>query len=197
MAFQLGHTPAHKGKRTVTTPIKEYSKVQEVKAKLRHDKRALALFTLGCNTALRAGDMLRLKRDQLTLQEDGRYEIVTVEQKTQKLRRIVLNAPTSKILRNYIESSTGEFVFVSKKTGGKMSVSYLRRLLKEWCAEAGVDGHIATHTMRKSFVRLNYEHFGAPLAVLMRALGHSSEKQTLDYVGMLPKDIERLYENSI
>ena len=51
--------------------------------------------------------------------------------------------------------------------------------------------------MRKSFVRLNYEHFGVPLAVLMRALGHSSEKQTLDYVGMLPKDIERLYENSI
>ena len=78
-----------------------------------------------------------------------------------------------------------------------MSVSYLRRLLKEWCDEAGVEGHIATHTMRKSFVRLNYEHFGTPLAVLMRALNHSSEKQTLDYVGLLPKDIERLYDNSI
>ena len=64
-------------------------------------------------------------------------------------------------------------------------------------SRSGVDGHIATHTMRKSFVRLNYEHFGMPLAVLMRALNHSSEKQTLDYVGMLPKDIERLYENSI
>ena len=79
------------------TTIKEYSKVQDVKATLRHDKRALALFTLGCNTAFRAGDMLRLTRDQLTLQDDGRYEIVTVEQKTQKLRRIVLNGPTSKI----------------------------------------------------------------------------------------------------
>lgn len=197
MPFELGHTPAHKGKRVVTTPIKAYSQVQDVKAKLSHDKRALALFTLGCNTAFRAGDMLRLKRDQLTWLDDGRYEIVAVEQKTGKLRRILLNAPTSKILRNYIESSTGEFVFVSKKTGGKMSVSYLRRLLKQWCEDAGVEGHIATHTMRKSFVRLNYEHFGAPLAVLMRALGHSSEKQTLDYVGMLPKDIERLYENSI
>lgn len=51
--------------------------------------------------------------------------------------------------------------------------------------------------MRKSFVRLNYEHIGAPLAMLMRALGRSSEKQALDYVGMMPKDIERLYENSI
>lgn len=169
--------------------------MQDVKATLRHDKRALALFTLGCNTAFRAGDMLRLRRNQLTLQEDGRYEIVTVEQKTQKLRRIILNAPTSKILHEHIESSSGAYVFEGQR--GKMSVSYLRRLIKEWCAAAGVDGHIATHTMRKSFVRLNYEHFGAPLAVLMRALGHSSEKQTLDYVGMLPKDIERLYENSI
>lgn len=195
MGFQLGHTPAHKGKRTVTTPIKEYSKVQDVKAGLRADRRALALFTLGCNSAFRAGDMLGLKRDQLHLQEDGRYEIVTVEQKTQKLRRIVLNGPTSRILREHIESSSGTYVFEGQR--GRMSVSYLRRLLKQWCAQAGVDGHIATHTMRKSFVRLNYEHFGTPLAVLMRALNHSSEKQTLDYVGMLPKDIERLYENSI
>lgn len=195
MPFQHGHTPAHKGKRTVTTPIKEYSKVQDVKAKLRHDRRALALFTLGCNTAFRAGDMLRLRRNQLTLQDDGRYEIVTVEQKTGKLRRIILNGPTSKILREHIETSSGEYVFEGQR--GKMSVSWLRRLLKQWCEGAGVEGHIATHTMRKSFVRLNYEHFGTPLAVLMRALNHSSEKQTLDYVGMLPKDIERLYENSI
>jgi integrase len=195
MSFQIGHTPAHKGKRTTTTPIKEYSKVQDVKAKLRDDKRALALFTLGCNTALRAGDMLRLTRDQLTLQDDGRYEIATVERKTQKRRLIILNGPTSRILHEYLQRSSGTYVFEGQR--GKMSVSYLRRLIKKWCADAGVDGHIATHTMRKSFVRLNYEHFGAPLAVLMRALGHSSEKQTLDYVGMLPKDIERLYENSI
>ncbi|WP_422016127.1 hypothetical protein [Roseateles sp.] len=77
--------------------MKEYNKVQEVKAGLRQDHRALALFTLGCNSAFRAGDMLGLKRDQLALQEDGRYEIVTVEQKTQKLRRIVLNGPTSRV----------------------------------------------------------------------------------------------------
>lgn len=195
MPFQLGHSPAHKGLRTVTTPIREYSKVQDVKAGLKQDRRALALFTLGCNSAFRAGDMLRLRRDQLTLLEDGRYEIVTVEQKTQKLRRLVLNGPTSRVLREYIESSTGTYVFEGQR--GKMSVSYLRRLIKQWSADAGVDGHIATHTMRKTFVRLNYEHFGTPLAVLMRALNHSSEKQTLDYVGMLPKDIERLYENAI
>lgn len=195
MPFQLGHTPAHKGKRTVTAPIKEYSKVQDVKSALRHDRRALALFTVGCNTAFRAGDLLGLRRDQLTLRDDGRYEIVTVEQKTQKLRRIVLNGPTSKVLREHIESSTGTYVFEGQR--GKMSVSYLRRLVKQWCAGAGIDGHVATHTMRKSFVRLNYEHFGTPLAVLMRALNHSSERQTLDYVGMLPRDIERLYENPI
>lgn len=106
--FELGHTPAHKGQLTVTTPIKAYSQVQDVKAKLKYDKRALALFTLGCNTAYIASDMLRLKRDQLTWLDDGRYEIVTVEQKTGKLRRILLNAPTSKILREHIESSSGE-----------------------------------------------------------------------------------------
>lgn len=169
--------------------------MQDVKLRLRGDRRALALFTLGCNTAFRAGDMLALRRDQLTLREDGRYEIDTIEQKTQKQRRVVLNGPTSRVLRDYLDSSTGTYVFEGQR--GRMSVSYLRRLLRQWCAEAGVEGHIATHTLRKSFVRLNYEHFGTPLAVLMRALNHSSEKQTLDYVGMLPKDIERLYENAI
>lgn len=195
MQFQIGNIPAHKGKRTTTTPIKVFAKVQDVKAALVTSPRNLALFTLGCNTALRAGDMLNLKRSDLALLEDGRYEIVTVEQKTKKLRRIVLNLPTSKILRTYIESSDGEYVFEGQR--GKLSVSYLRRLIKSWCADAGIEGSIATHTMRKTFVRLNYEHFGTPLAVLMRALNHSSERQTLEYVGMLPKDIERLYENSI
>lgn len=195
MPYQRGHVPAHKGKRTVTAPIKEFSKVQDVKALLKRRKRDLALFTLGCNSAFRAGDILALKRDQVTSQPDGRFEIVTIEQKTQKVRRVLLNLPTSQVLREHLESSTGEHVFVGQR--GPMSVSYLGRLIKGWCREVGIEGHVATHTMRKTFVRLNYEHFGTPLAVLMRALNHASERQTLDYVGMLPRDIERLYDNAI
>lgn len=156
--------------------------------------RNRALFVLGCNTALRAGDMLNLKRDQLTLIDNGRYEIVTVEQKTKKVRRIVLNLPTSKILRDHLDSSEGEYVFEGQR--GKLTVSYLRRLIKGWCAEAGIEGQVATHTLRKTFVRTHYER-GVSLAVLMRILNHSSELQTLTYVGMLPRDIEYVYDSAI
>lgn len=192
MAFRHGHVPAHKGTRTATTPIREYSKVQEVKSLLRSNRRNLALFTLGCNTAFRASDLLSLRRADLTELADGRYEVLKVEQKTGKVRRITLNAPTSQVLRDHLTTSAGDLVFQGQR--GKMSVSYLGRLMKSWCQQAGVDGRVATHTMRKTFVRLQYEHFGTSLAVLMRALNHSSEQQTLTYVGMLPKDIERLYD---
>jgi integrase len=195
MPYSPGHLPAHKGTRTATAPIRDYSKVQEVKGLLRGSRRNLALFTLGCNTAFRASDLLSLRRTDLTLLADGRYEVLKVEQKTGKVRRITLNTPTSQVLREHLETSSGDLVFQGQR--GRMSVSYLGRLMKSWCREAGIDGRVATHTMRKTFVRLQYEHFGTPLAVLMRALNHSSEQQTLTYVGMLPKDIERLYDNAI
>jgi hypothetical protein len=58
----------------------------------------------------------------------------------------------------------------------------------------GFGGHIVTHTMHKSFVRLYVEHIGLPFAVLLSAIGRSSKEQVHDYVGMLPKDHARQYE---
>jgi integrase len=193
--FQLGHIPAHAGKVTTTTPLKDIEHVAAIKALLQDRPRDLALFVMGCNTAFRAGDLLALERSDLRLLPDGRYEVTVIEGKTRKLRQVTLNKPTSEVLHGHLSTSTGTYVFEGQR--GRLSVSYLTRLLKEWAEAAGVEGRIASHTLRKTFVRLQHDIFGTSLTTLMHVLNHSSERQTLAYMGLLAEDVNEAYSNAI
>jgi integrase len=196
MGFSVGHIPAHKGRASATTPLKSLEDVSAIKNLLQDKARDLALFTVGVNTAFRAGDLLNLRRDEdVTELEDGRIELISRESKTGKIKRVILNMQASDVLRDYLQNSTGKYVFEGQR--GKMSVSYVTRLLKSWAGEAGIEGKIATHTMRKTFVRLQHDVFGTKMSTLMFALNHSNERQTLAYMGRLSDDVESAYQNVI
>jgi integrase len=193
--FTVGHRPSHTGKVTTTTPLKDIEHVAAIKELLRDRPRDLALFVMGCNTAFRAGDLLSLERSDLKLLPDGRYEVTVIEGKTRKLRQVVLNLPTSQVLQRHLDSSSGFYVFSGQR--GKLSVSWLTRMLKQWADEVGVEGRIASHTLRKTFVRLQHDKFGTSLTTLMHVLNHSSERQTLAYMGLLAEDVSQAYAHAI
>jgi integrase len=195
MTYTVGHVPAHKGRITTAQPIKDLAVIAKIKEELTSAPRDLALFTLGINTAFRASDLLELRRDDLQELPDGCMEIFTRERKTGKLRRVTVNAQTASILRRHLETSSGEYLFEGQR--GQMSVGYFGRLIKKWCAAAGIDGQFATHTLRKTFSRVNYEHFGVKLATLMFALNHDSERTTLRYLGIVDEDVAAVYQNAI
>jgi integrase len=195
MTYTVGHVPAHKGKVTTAQPIKDLTVISKIKEVLTSCPRDLALFTLGINTAFRASDLLELHREDLQDLADGCMEIFTRERKTGKLRRVVVNAQTAAILRRHLETSSGEYLFEGQR--GRLSVGYFGRLVKQWCSKAGIDGQFATHTLRKTFSRVNYEHFGVKLATLMFALNHDSERTTLRYLGIVDEDVAAVYQNAI
>jgi hypothetical protein len=66
-----------------------------------------------------------------------------------------------------------------------------------WAIEVGIEDRIASHTLRKTWVRLQRDVFGTELQTLCYALGHSSERQTLAYCGITPDDVATAYRNVI
>jgi integrase len=79
-----------------------------------------------------------------------------------------------------------------------MTHGYLGKLVRSWFEEAEIDAkNVASHSMRKTFVRLNHAVFGVSLGTLMTALNHSTERQTLAYCGLVSEDVEKAYANEI
>jgi len=183
----------NKGKILTADPLKSLDEVKRVKTALDEDPRGYALFCVGVNSALRASDILKLKRKDLK-----GNELFVREKKTGKLRRITLNAPTVDAIQKYLATRTDmeEWMFVGQR--GKLTHGYLSKLVKTWFEAAGItEGRHSTHSMRKTFVRMQHLEFKVPLGTLMTALRHSTEQQTLHYAGINSQDVEEAYANEI
>jgi integrase len=174
--------------------LKQVEQVAGIKELLAERPRDLALFTLGINSALRGGDLVGLQRDDVE-EVDGRLVLHVLERKTRKPRVVPLNQPTSDVLRRHLETSCGKYVFEGQR--GRLSVSYLGRLVKGWAREVGVTAHVASHTLRKTWARAQHDRFGTSTATLMVALNHSSERQVLTYIGITGEDVAQAYEHVV
>ena len=192
--FNPGHKPAHKGHIVTTDPIRG-DDIRRVRDYLRHRPRDLAIWSVGTNCAMRAGDLLALQWSDL---EDfaGRFSILLREQKTAKVRRIVLNPIASADLRAWQALSNSAYVFSGQR--GPLTVAALGRMLKAIAKEAGVTAQrVSTHSLRKTWVRAQHEIHKVPLYILSQALGHASEAQTRVYMGLLADGVAEAYDNVI
>jgi integrase len=192
--FVEGHTPANKGKSTTTDPIRDPAVVNRIKAMLADSVRDLTLFTLAVNSALRAGDLTRLTWDDA--RDDGKkITLVVLEQKTKKRRVLPLNGPTSALLRKWRATCDSQFIYSGQR--GAMTVATWGRMIKSWCEAVGLAGRFASHTARKTFVRLQHDLHGTSLTTLMHMLNHSTPQQTAIYMGSMDDDVALAYGNTI
>jgi integrase len=194
MMFEAGHTPSHKGKTTTVDPIKTLDGIGKVKELLKDHPRNRALFVVAVNSALRAGDLTNLKWEDA---HDDRVNITlrVLEGKTKKPRSIPLNAEASQALRDWRKQCDSQFIFSGQR--GALTTAQWGRMIKSWCKEAGFEGHFASHTARKSFVRIQHDEFKTSLTTLMVILNHSTPTQTLTYMGRMADDVTKAYGNAI
>lgn len=191
--FERGHTPTHRGKITTTQPIRgDY--VEAIKGLLEDRPRDRALWSVATNCALRGGDLLALMWDDL--EDDGRrITFRCKESKTGNLRLLQLNAVASSDLRAWRMLSNSHWVFGGQR--GRMTVATLGRLVKSWAEQVGFHGQVASHSLRKTWARAMVDKFDEPLYKIMWAFGHSSEKQSAQYLGLLQDDVAALYEHVV
>jgi integrase len=182
-------------KLTTTRPLSEDT-IAKIKKHLSGDLKWLSLFTVSVNSAFRATDHLRLHVDEIS--DDGkRITIFKREQKTRKNRRVVLGIGPSKTLRTWIKRSKPKgYVWTGLR--GPHTHGFYGFKLKEWCEAVGAStDHVATHSTRKSFVRIQHQKHKVSLTTLQWMLNHQSPAQTLEYVGLLTEDADRTYMNEI
>ncbi|MDN6161717.1 MAG: site-specific integrase, partial [Atopostipes sp.] len=179
-------------------PIRDEKKIQTMKTYLKGSSlRDYALFVVGINVALRITDLLALKWSDI-LDEKGNFkEIRIFEGKTNKERRIQLNRPSQRALRELLGSLDGysfdDYLFQSREGAQKaLSRQQALNILKDAAKAVGIKDNVGTHSLRKTWGYHAWKKGFNP-AIIMETLNHSNLTVTKRYLGIRQDDINDLY----
>jgi integrase len=189
-----------KGSLTGVEPIRSQEAIERIKGLLAQCPRDFLLFVLGINTNLRACDLLALLVGAVRYLQVGQTLVVR-ERKTGKLRRITFNRAVVEAIQAWLavrpDLDDASPLFPSRKGGKPLCVSTLNRMVKRWCREAGLKENHGCHTLRKTFGYIHRTVFRTDVPTLMVLFNHSSQRQTLEYLGIQEEDMARAYLKEI
>lgn len=170
-------------------PIREKSDIESMKKAFTND-RDLLLFIFGINSTLRISDILRIKVSDVL----GKEVLALREQKTGKMKKFPLNQSIIDAVNSLlpISAKDTDWLFPSRKGDNAISRVQAYRILNETAKRAGINTEIGTHTLRKTFAYHAYKS-GVDLSVLMSVLNHSSQRETLRYIGIVQDDIDDVF----
>lgn len=187
-------------------PIRDMADVKRFYNWLKENAtvREAECFLIGCNIALRAGDLLKLKFSDIT----GNY-IDVHEQKTTKFKRIpitpVVLAAVERLREFYkggfYKSKKGDFepTYLFQGTGSRtyhlcqpITIQWLSIRFKQAAKELEFDFNVNTHSMRKTWGYQAYEN-EQDILYIQAAFNHSNQRVTLNYIGITRSTVEQLY----
>lgn len=181
-------------------PIKTEKDIKLIKKLLSDKPRDYCIFTIGINTNLRASDLLKITVGQIRNLKVGEHFTVK-EIKTGKDRKITINKSVydsvQMLLATMPNAEDGDFLFQSRKGGTALCVPYLNSLVKGWCKSINLRGNYGSHTLRKTFGYIHRTVFNTDIPTLMHMYNHSTQKQTLAYLGIQPSEIKDAYLKEI
>ena len=164
--------------------------------------REAECFIIGCNFALRVGDLLKTTVEQSKLDD---ITVIGNEQKTGKFKKFPINEPARNAivrLMLWYRSKDIEPVYLFQGTGNRakklikpISARHLNNKLKAAAEAIGLDIAISSHSMRKSFGYHAYMN-GTSIRDLQVLFNHKTEFQTLTYIGVTRKTVKDVYLSS-
>lgn len=188
-----------------TDPIKDYQMVRKwMKIAEAHDrdrKRGgvswYMLLLLGFNTSLRIGDICRLRVGDVLHKDRVRI----IAEKTGKMSNIKLQSDVQKRLNALLAGrDENDYVLCSRqrsgKTGSKRPISRQRAfgIIRQIAETAEFNEHAGCHTMRKTFAYALYQSTG-DLSLVQKVLNHSSQMETLRYIGLDQMALDKAIDN--
>lgn len=172
----------------------------------KKNKRNLAIFITASCFGMRITDVLNLKWKYIINEQGYIKQSMTIqESKRRKVREITFPQIFIQTIQLYIKSlkeqnknfTLNDYMFPSQKRYTQpMDVSNTCKLFKKIFKEAGCDPtyNYCTHTMRKTKGSFLYNQ-GYDLLQISKLLGHSNTQETMQYIGITKKDIEKMYTN--
>lgn len=181
-------------------PIRCQKDINLVKRLLSDSPRDLAIFIMGINTNLRASDLLSIKVGQVRHLQPGE-DFTIREKKTGKSRTVTINRSVHTIIVSLLATmpviDDDGWLFQSRKSNGRMTVSYLSQLVKSWCSEINLRGNYGSHSLRKTWGYMMRTVHGVDIPTLMTVFNHSTQRQTLAYLCIQPEEIQSCYMKDI
>lgn len=190
-----------KGSSIRVEPIRDLQAVKRIKATLyARSPRDYCLFVLGINTAYRISELLSLNVGDVAHLSPG--DVLNIRQsKTNKYRLATLNDAAYEAIQYWLQRHPQPVVtaalFASNRTGEALLPSTCCNMVKEWCADADIRGNYGSHSLRKTWGFHQRVTYNQSTALISKALGHSSERETQTYLGVQPQEIESLFENTV
>ena len=177
-------------------PIRRLKDIQAMKQVLAGNPRNLALFTIGINTNLRAGELVQIAVAQVKDLPAGE-SIRLEDENTGKTREVYLNSACVEAISALIDAEnlkSGDNLFQSQR-GGALTATSINRLVKKWCEAINLAGNYGAHTLRKTWGYHQYYTFKTDLSSLMAAFNHATQKQTAEYLELNLNESTNLFAN--
>lgn len=191
-------------------PITNFEDVRVIRRLLTKwgNVREAEAFFINCHMGLRVSDLLQLKFSDF----EGTHELRILEKKTENTRKVkkYRTIPITEVMIESVEILrtwyAKKFPFLSpvylfQGTGNRVksdvkpvTQKYVRDKIKEACDALGMEHNFATHTMRKTFGYHTYKMTGS-LDDIQKIFGHSSQAQTLAYIGVTKETQDNVYKS--
>lgn len=178
---------------TTVEPIRNKKDIQKVEKYLeKQNKRDLLLFVLGTNCGLRISDILRLNVGDVR----NRTHIQIIEKKTGKFKKFPINAKLKPMIDEFVKGRRDKEPLFLSYWKHRLDRSTAYYMIRNACADAGLEEKIGTHSMRKTFGYHHYQQF-KDIVILQKIFNHSSPQITLRYIGVEQDQIDDSYNNFI
>lgn len=177
-------------------PIRDKKQIDVLKKILKSNSiRDYLLFTIGINSGLRISDLLTLRVSNVFDGKKIKERITIREKKTNKVKNFPISDTVAKALKEYEISNKNieDFLFPSQKGCKQISRVQAYRILNNAAKVLGIE-KIGTHTLRKTFGYHAYQA-GVDISRIMDLLNHSSQRETLRYIGISRDELDEIYLN--
>lgn len=184
-------------------PIRDKKKIEDMKVILAagdFGDRNVLLFSLGINTAYRISDLrtlqladvLEISRNKVIVKE----RLAMKEKKTKKNNAVFISKKLRKQILDYvnqkfpvaIEARDFSWYLFPSRNGTNQPIDRVQlwRIISAAAERVGLKD-VGTHSMRKTFGYFLYKN-GTDLAIIQDLLNHSSQRETLRYIGITQED---------
>jgi len=167
------------------------------------NRRNLSLFVMGVNVGLRCSDIVKLKWSDI-YDKDWNFlddKEIKPQKTSNKDKHVTLNYNEAfmqaiEYYRKYKPNvDINDYIATSRK-GSYIKPDAFAEVIKKAAKDAGIKYNVCSHSMRKTFARVRYDHSDnkeETLVELMELFNHASTLVTLKYIGIRKDEIKRLY----
>ena len=156
-----------------------------------HSKAALrdrAILETFYSTGCRIAELASLSRSEVDLGSG----VVRLRGKGRKERLAVLGGPALAAVRKAIEGWPGSEAVFANKSGRRLSVRGVRRVVEKYAKLAGIGKRVTPHTFRHSFATHMLDR-GADLRSVQELLGHANIQTTQIYTQVTTARMKEVY----